>query len=232
MRWVAILFAIVVVLGGGTLWLHHRQVRPSVRQYPVMGVRLDQSDGYQDFVKLHKSGVDFAYLKVSEGASYTDDDFAANFQHSSGSGVAIGVYHDFSFDSTPAAQFKQFSETAGANIGTLPVGIHLRYYGQYEAKHPAAAKMRQTLTTLIALLQARYHCAVVLIGTPGILKQVAQVSPTSGRWVISRTKPTMAHTSYWQYATTPLPHGGDASYRSVVFAGTRQEFARQAKKNP
>lgn len=230
-RWVLFGLAVAIVvlaLGGAWWYFAHRNPRPNATRYPVLGVRLDQTDGDQDFAALHKAGVSFAYLKATEGASYFDDDFAFNYQHAAGSGVALGVYHFLSFDSTPAKQAAQFETNVGNDIGTLPIGIEVGYYSDYVDSPPPASKVRRQLTQLIALLAAKYQRPVVIMGTPRVLAVVARVSPASPRWVIA-AKPTKTAT-YWEYATAKLPQGPAAEYRAVVFTGTRAAFAQQSNK--
>lgn len=51
--------AVVVVLLlviGGAFWWFHRNPRPSATKYPVMGVAVDQTDGYQDSDALTSGG--------------------------------------------------------------------------------------------------------------------------------------------------------------------------------
>lgn len=49
-------------------WWLLRNPRPDPTAYPVLGVRLDQTDGVQDFDRLRSSRVSFVYLKATEGS--------------------------------------------------------------------------------------------------------------------------------------------------------------------
>ncbi|MFD1483671.1 GH25 family lysozyme [Lacticaseibacillus baoqingensis] len=219
---IAALVVLLAALGGGW-YFWQRNPRPSPRRYPVMGVRLDQSSDYLDATQLQSGGAKFVYLKATQGASFSDDHFATNYQRTEG--LKVGVYHYFSFDSTPAQQAANFNTTVGDNSGSLPIGIELVYYDQY-AKHPPQAQIVQArLRQLITAFNAKYHQGVVLMGTPQALATVKPVAPQSPRWVISPKRPK--HGAFWQYATAPLPAGRrQQQFASAVFLGSRQAFAR------
>ena len=67
-----------------------------INKYQVKGIMISQSNGYIDFVTLANTGQKFVYIRASQGATYTDDDFSDNFQRSQGSGLQVGSYHVFS----------------------------------------------------------------------------------------------------------------------------------------
>lgn len=205
------IIAVVIAAAGGTWWWLHKNPRPSAKQYPELGVRMDQSDGVLDEGQLKKGGVSFVYLKATQGASYVDDNFATN-QSRAGS-LKVGAYHYFSFDSTPEAQAENFIEHV-SDAGTLPIGIYLTYYGNYASDPPKDSVVVAKLTTLINLLQAHYQQGVVLMGSPQALTTVKSVG--GSRYVINEKKPQSG--SFWEYAKAKLPAGGsDQTFDCVVY---------------
>ncbi|WP_179395089.1 GH25 family lysozyme [Lacticaseibacillus absianus] len=205
---------------GGWGWHVYQTQHRGAARYPVQGVVLTQADGYQDFGALHAAGVDFAYLKATEGASYFDDDFTPNYDRGIGTPVRIGVYHYFSFDSTPSAQAAHFLTKVGRDLGTLPIGIYLTYYGRYADEPPAPAKWRPALQTFITTIQRATGKRVVLMGSQSLLKQCSTVAPDAPRWVIGATRWPSA--DYWQDGVKRF--GG---YTAVAFTGTVAAFAQQ-----
>lgn len=231
LRWVAGVLLLLALVG----WLFWRQVnrnpRPSESQYPVMGVLLEQSDGVQNFAELNQAGAKFAYLKATEGASYFDDQFNTNYDRGQGGPVVLGVYHYFSFDSSPEAQLAHFKKQVDQRVGQLPIGVYLEYYGTYQNEPPAKATLIRQLQRFIDLLAATYHKPVVLMGMPAILSAVKTVSPTSLRWVISHQQPKQA--GFWQYTTgAKLPGGSDSVYQSAVFTGDEAAFNQLTANQP
>lgn len=91
-----------------------------IDQYEVKGLMISQSDAYIDFVSLANSGQKFVYIRASQGATYTDDDFSDNFQRSQGSGLQVGSYHIFSTQSNIKDQLRNFTKEVGSDYGNLP----------------------------------------------------------------------------------------------------------------
>lgn len=97
-----------------------------IDQYEVKGIMISQSDAYIDFVSLANSGQKFVYIRASQGATYTDDDFSDNFQRGQGSGLQVGSYHIFSTQSSVHDQIKNFTKKVGSDYGTLPPMVVVR----------------------------------------------------------------------------------------------------------
>lgn len=224
-RWLFIaggILAVLLLLG----WWLHRNPRPDPTTYPILGVRLDQTDGVQDFDRLRASKVSFVYLKATEGSSYFDDDFNTNFNQAAGSRLSIGVYHVFSFETTPQAQALQFERKVGSNVGDLPIGIYLSYYRDQK---PSAAWLTQHLNEFVTLIQQQYHRPVLLMGSPDILKTVKTVAPQAPRWIDQENRPA-GNGNFWQYTDgARIPNGPQAKYRAAVFMGKRSNFLKLAQ---
>lgn len=222
-RWViagAVVIALIALIGAGWWWWH-RNPRPSERRYPVMGVRVDQTVGVIDADGLQKGGANFIYLKATQGASFVDDNFATNYSRTAG--LTVGVYHYFSFDSSPQAQAANFVRHVQTDIGSLPIGIYLTDYGTYANNPPQDAAQR--VQTFVTLLQQHYGRAVVLMGKPSVLASVKKAAPASPRWVISTKRPQTGQ--FWEYADAKLPHSAaEQTYLSAVFMGTKAAFAK------
>ncbi|KRM87848.1 GH25 family lysozyme [Lacticaseibacillus thailandensis] len=217
---VAVVIAVVAIFSYFAL----RNPRPSTRRYPVLGVQLTQSDGVQNFGHLHQLGVTFAYLKATQGSSYFDDDFNTNYDAASASSVDVGVYHYFSFDSTPDAQAAAFIKHVGSNTGTLPIGVYVTAYTQL----PARATLVRHVQRFVTLLTTHYAGRqVVLIGTPTVLRELAKVTPTAPRMVISTRHRDVGSRAFWEYTTgAPLPGGSATKYVAIVYNGSRAQYQK------
>ncbi|MFD1440408.1 GH25 family lysozyme [Lacticaseibacillus hegangensis] len=217
--------ALVLILAlvlGGWLWT---QRKTGVAKYPVRGVALSQSDGSADFQALQSSGLAFVYLKSTQGASFFDDSFATNYQQASGSGLAVGVYHYFSFDSDPAAQADYFAAKVGKNFGTLPIGLHIAYYGDYASHPPKPAVLRAKVQAFVVELRRYTTRPLVFIGSPAVLGDLKGIDSSARRWVISARRPRFAGAAFWQDGK--LEAAGD-SYSAVAFLGTKAALKKLA----
>lgn len=203
-----------------TYWLNFRTVRPSSRTYPVLGVRLDQTDGFQDFNALHQAGVQFAYLKATEGASYFDDDYTANLHRASGTAVATGAIHFFSFASTPNAQADAFIKHVATSTGKLPIAVEVTAYTTL----PSKATLSANLLVFLRRLEANYGRQCVVMGTRKMLRYVKTAVGTRNTIVIGATKAGATNPQFWQFADETKIAG--SKYRGMVFVGQKSAYTK------
>lgn len=160
------LLILIVILGLFIARWHEKQ---QLSKYPIKGVSINQTNGYIDFESLKNDGISFVYLKATQGATYTDDSFQSNFERSQGSQLPIGVYHYFSFTSSPTAQFKNFVRTVQDNTGSLPICVTVQYYGTYGEDNVHWKSVRHDLTVLIKRLHNYYKRPIVISASRNIL---------------------------------------------------------------
>jgi lysozyme len=219
-QFIIVLVAVIVACAGFFVyWFNFRTDRPSARTYPVLGVRLDQTDGYQDFNALHQAGVRFAYLKATEGASYFDDDYTANLHRASGTEVVTGAIHFFSFSSTPNAQADAFIKHVGTDVGKLPVAVELSAYTSLPSKHTLAAN----LLIFLRRIEANYGRQCVVMGTSKMLTYVQAAIGTRKTIIIAENRIHASQHEFWQFGTTTKIAG--AQYRGMVYVGSKQQFS-------
>jgi lysozyme len=150
---VAAVLAIVGLLYFGLLHFN----KPSARAYPVRGVDVSSYQGEIDWQTLSKEGIDFAYIKATEGSTYVDSRFEYNLENALKTDLYIGVYHFFSFDSSGSAQAAHFIETVPLNDNMLPPVVDLEFYGDYK-KHPLSKDaVAAELDTMLELLAKHYN---------------------------------------------------------------------------
>lgn len=68
-----------------------------------------------------KSGVNFAYIRATDGTTIQDTEFVKNWQRAEQAGVPVGAYHYFTTTSAVQTQIDNFvSELKLVNPGNLP----------------------------------------------------------------------------------------------------------------
>ncbi|WP_057824951.1 GH25 family lysozyme [Lentilactobacillus sunkii] len=165
-----IFLLILVIISGFFLIRWHENEQ--LKKYPIRGVAIDQSNGYIDFESLKNRGISFVYLKATQGAAFTDDSFDSNFQRSQGSQLPIGVYHYFSFTSSPTEQFKNFVRQVKYNTGSLPICIQIQYYGSFDESTVHWKKARRQVVYLSKLLRSYYKRPVVISATKQVISRL------------------------------------------------------------
>ncbi|MBW1605369.1 GH25 family lysozyme [Lactobacillus sp. Sy-1] len=165
-------FNLILMIGIGYLLMmgfngYQNYQTQKLNRYPIRGVTVSQQNSYVDFISLANAGEKFIYIRASQGSIYTDNDFADNYQRSQGSNLKIGVYHSFSFNSSAADQFANFSSEVGNDIGILPIAIQINVN---EAS--LSSSQVRSVRSFINQIQQRYDRRVVIWSTPKIYDQV------------------------------------------------------------
>ncbi len=144
-RWVrAILVAgLAAAFAGLILWIAAPSWHPSEREFPIQGVDVSHHQGGVDWQRLRAEGVDFAYIKASEGGDHRDRRFAENWNGAKAAGIRHGAYHFFTLCRTGAEQAANFIAAVPADADSLPTAVDLEYGGNCSARPERAALLKE-----------------------------------------------------------------------------------------
>jgi GH25 family lysozyme M1 (1,4-beta-N-acetylmuramidase) len=102
---------------------------PAAIQTP--GLDVSHWDGTIDWATVKSQGAKFAYIKATEGTTYHDPRFSANYLHAYSQGIIRGAYHFARPDSSGgAAQADYFARSGGgwsADGLTLPGALDVEW---------------------------------------------------------------------------------------------------------
>ncbi|MFC6294216.1 GH25 family lysozyme [Lactiplantibacillus daoliensis] len=227
LSWLFLVLLIVGLVWSGLQWLHNRQAEV-VKGFDVRGIAVTQNDGYLDFDALEHDGLKFVYLKSTQGASYTDDNFSSNYSRVLGTSLGVGVSQVFSFSSSGKAQAAYFEKVVDQNIGNLPIAIQVQYYGDYTAKTVNTRAAQTQLRALVLKLTEHYDRTCVIWATPAVAKQlVAPVITKSPLWLAtSETHKRPQRVIFMNYSDRAVyrQNGTTQEFTGVVFNGTNQDY--------
>lgn len=74
----------------------------------IRGIDVSHHNGSIDWAKVKASGIDFAFVKASQGKSFIDPMFFKNFSAAQNAGLLVGAYHFFDPLIDPVAQANRF----------------------------------------------------------------------------------------------------------------------------
>lgn len=69
-----------------------------VSRYEVRGIDISAHNGPIDFERIRNEGIDFVFMKASEGSGFKDVAFFDNYRNARKAGLKVGAYHFFRFD--------------------------------------------------------------------------------------------------------------------------------------
>ena len=217
------------LLGTGVLWF----TNPWPDDYPVRGVDVSAYQGEIDWRTLAGQDIAFAYIKATEGSGHVDRYFAANFEAARQTGLRVGAYHFFSFDSAGATQADNFIAAVPKADGMLPPVVDFEFYGDKEKNPPDAAAARRELNVMLNALEGHYGVRPVIYATGKSYEMyLAGQYGNYDIWI----RDILAHPelpdgrdwTFWQYSNRGRLAGYSGEERYIdlnVFGGTAEAFA-------
>lgn len=203
--------------------------------YPVKGVDVSVYQGDIDWRNLKDEGVRFAFIKATEGASFTDRNFKYNWRKAHRAGIKTGAYHFISYDSPGDVQAHHFINTAGNRWGMMPPVVDVEFYDEYLVNNPSKDKMYAVLDAFIETVENEYRIKPIIYTNLSIYNKYI-----SGRydeypiWIsspdgIPDKLPDGREWIFCQYTfteTSPSIEGGAVHVDYNVFNGSKWEFRK------
>ena len=223
----------------GTLW----PTQFTAGRFPLKGVDVSEYQGTVDWEAIKNQGIEFAFLKATEGSSYIDSKYETNAQGAAQAGVKQGAYHFFSFDSPGKTQAQNFLQVIGEREQPLPAAVDVELYGRHKQSPPKREDVQRELTVLIDAVQEQTGNFPILYATGEAYdRYLAGSFPNCPIWIRDVLKtPRLSDGRkplFWQYSPRGRLKGlsgGEEPYIDLnVFWGTQEEFDAMLKswRNP
>lgn len=203
----------------------HLELAPLV--YPVVGVDVSNHQGAIDWPALASSGIAFAYIKATEGATFRDERFSENWSAADRAGIPRGAYHFFTLCRSAAEQARNFIETVPSDPGALPPVIDAEHMGPC-TDAPTPKNHVAMILEFIALLEGHYGRRP-LVYTTGEFEAAMLKDALAGErfWLRSLVVPPMFRRNewvIWQFHNRGRRPGVKGDLDLDVFRGTPAEF--------
>lgn len=201
--------------------------------YSVKGVDVSHYQGEIDWEHFREQGIDFAFIKATEGSSLVDERFEENREGAKAAGLYAGAYHFFSFDSTPASQAEHFIATVGDLSGSLPPVVDIEYYGDKRKNPPEKAYVVSGLRELLEALEEEYGVKPIIYTTYTVynryIRNAFQEYPLWIRNVYYPPGDIGRQWTFWQYCDTGALGGTAGEEKFVdlnVFRESREDLLK------
>lgn len=205
---------------------------PSEEQYPVRGIDLSAHNGAVDFEVLTEQGVDFAYLKATEGTDFTDRYYPDNARRALLSGIPCGAYHFFRFDTDGELQALNFHDALRGRRFALPPAIDIEEWGNPDGHE--TAQIVERLRKMLQTLERLGYTPTLYTNKGGYYRFVRGNFDSYPLWICSFTDPPLegARTrwTFWQYNHRGRIQGVEGTVDLNVFSGSREEFQELLRK--
>src|SRR5262249_5746880 len=204
-------------------------------RYDVIGVDVSRHQGPIDWRTLAGSGIGFAYIKATEGATFRDANFVTNWSESALADIPRGAYHFFTQCRTGADQARNFIAAVPLDLRALPHVIDAEHMGPCRTGL-AVADVVQEIDAFLALVEAHYGRRP-LIYTTSEFHNVYLAGRLAGErfWLRSLVVPPRFGGRSWticQYHNRRRRPGTIGGVDLNAFTGSRADFAGFAHPTP
>src|SRR5207244_255331 len=97
------------------------------KRFPIQGIDVSRHQGHIGWFEAGLSGVQFAYIKATEGADFKDPHFLYNWNACRSSTLVCGAYHYFSFCGPGSDQARNFLAMVPPDAHALPPALDLEF---------------------------------------------------------------------------------------------------------
>lgn len=164
-----IIFACFIVICATVLGLvYFKVLHPNdmfIGSYKTRGIDVSSYQGEIDWKVLSSKGIDFAFIKATEGSEYVDERFGYNLENALKTDLFCGAYHFFSFDSSGKEQAEHFIKTVEKKSGMLAPVIDLEFYGEYEKTPKDSHDVVPEVSDMVKALEEHYGIKPIIYAT-------------------------------------------------------------------
>ena len=152
----------------------------------VIGADISEYQADVDMPVLMEQGIEFVYIKATEGSGHVDSRFADNWENAVECGLPAGAYHFFSFDSPGQMQADNYIKAVGDLEGKLIPAVDVEYYGDKKENPPAKEDVIRELGAFLEALEKEYNAKPMIYCTHDVYgKYIKGVSPVGQEYLLS-----------------------------------------------
>lgn len=191
-------------------------------EYPVRGIDLSAHNGVPDFDSIAAAGIDFVYLKASEGVDYRDPAFPRNYLAARRAGLKVGAYHFFRFEGDGPQQAANFLAAIKGCQLQMPAVVDIEEWGNPAEK--ATEIILERLEGMHAILKVFYGPTAIYTNKTGDARFIRGKFEDTDLWICSFTNPPLSRRRWhlWQHSHCGEVPGVKGNVDLDTFNGSRE----------
>lgn len=220
-----LLAAALLTWAAVTAWLHFKTTPPYVdtNLYPVAGIDISAHNDIVDLKAAKKEGIEFTWIKASEGVDFRDRKFTENHRLAGEAGMMRGAYHFFRFDRDGIEQALNLMGAVGDRELEMGIAIDVESSGNPEGIAPE--EVTEKLLSMIDYLKLRGYGVTVYCNKNDYYRYLSEGFPGSALWICSfSSDPIAAEWRFWQYSHSGTVAGINGKVDLNVYGGSREEW--------
>lgn len=224
----ALLFiGVSVALFFTSVWAY-REFRSSApyidnERYPIKGIDVSRHNGMMNLDAAAADGIEFIFMKASEGENHRDENFHINYEKAGHAGLKRGAYHFFRFDKDGISQAQNFMNAVGDRKLELGVAIDIEQSGNPKGIPLDSIIIR--LSDMVDYLNLKGHRVMFYTNRQGYEDFLLHYYPGFPLWICNfSSTPFDADWTFWQYDHHGKVKGISSGVDLNVFVGTRKDW--------
>lgn len=201
---------------------------PDATRFPVRGIDVSHHQGTIDWPAVKASGVEFAFIKASEGGDHRDREFPKNWAAARQAGIVRGAYHFFTFCTPGIAQADNLGAALAGMPGELPPMADIEFSGNC-TQWKGIAEIRSELKLFVERVQEVTQRRPILYFTGDVHSRILDGHfPGYALWPRNVLREPsdlqLGHWLFWQFADNGRIRGVKTLVDLDVFRGSRSDF--------
>lgn len=206
---------------------------PHPSSFAVHGIDAARFQKSIDWKQARQNGVNFAFIKATEGGDRLDPSFDDHWRGARRAGVERGAYHFYYFCTPPEVQATWFIQNVRRNPGMMPPVLDLEWNPLSPTcrLRPPATEVRGQAKRFLQIVTTHYGQKPIIYTTPKFYEE-NQLGRLTGYefWLRSTAKtPAQAYPGqnwrFWQYSATGRIPGITGNVDLNAFNGSRADWA-------
>lgn len=167
-------------------------------RYPVRGIDVSAHNGMMNLKAARADGIDFIFIKASEGSSFRDENFRLNYAKAREAGMKIGAYHFFRFDVAGVPQAMNLLGAIGDRPLDIGIAVDVEQHGNPDGIAPDVVADR--LTAMLEYLNLKGHRVILYTNRDGYYDLLEKDFRGQPLWICSFSNPPIATDwLFWQF---------------------------------
>lgn len=154
-------FSVAAVLLSASWFVWLPQWRPPLRDGERYGIDVSAHQGDIEWSRVAGDGIEFAYIKATEGGDFVDTRFDQNWTGSHQTGIQRGAYHFFTLCTPGAVQASTFLATAAPDPAALAPAVDLELAGNCR-RRPELRVVEAELGSFLRMVENAWGRPVVM----------------------------------------------------------------------
>ena len=224
---VSVCFIVVTSLLVMAIWWAWRQYvtdPPYVdpEQFPVRGIDVSSHNGMMNLDAAARDGVEFIWIKASEGADFRAANFALNYQKAQHAGLKTGAYHFFRFNRGGVEQALNLLRVVSGRRLELGIAVDVEEHGNPRTDTDSVLQRLQTMTEYLNL---RGYRVTFYTNKDGYAKYLSEYFRGFPMWICSFTDDSVGDDwAFWQYDHHAKVKGIQGDVDMNAFCGSREQW--------